>query len=186
MLKLYLLMETKHIWNQYANDVKYFIISNVKNQTIADDILQNTFIKIHTKKNTIKESSKLKFWIFTIAKNEILNYYKVFKSIEINLPQDVECFEENFVHTEQDCLQGILKKLPEKYKTPLFLYDIKGMKQKEIAHQLQLPLSTVKSQIQRGRKLIAKGFMNCCGFVLNKHGKLVGEVQDKEDCKACN
>jgi RNA polymerase sigma-70 factor (ECF subfamily) len=67
----------------------------------------------------------------------------------------------------------------------LFLSDIKGLKQQEVANQLQQSLSTTKSQIQRARKLIAQGFMDCCGFVINKEGNLVGEIQEKEDCKVC-
>jgi hypothetical protein len=89
------------------------------------------------------------------------------------------------IHTEKDCLQGILKNLPKKYRDPLFLSDIKGLKQQEIANQLQQNLATTKSQIQRARKLIAQGFMDCCGFVMNKDGNLVGEIQDKEDCTIC-
>jgi RNA polymerase sigma-70 factor, ECF subfamily len=60
------------------------------------------------------------------------------------------------------------------------------LKQQEVAEQLKQSLPTTKSQIQRARKLIAQGFMNCCGYVLNEEGKLVGELQDKEDCKICN
>jgi len=58
--------------------------------------------------------------------------------------------------------------------------------QQEVAQVLKQSLSATKSQILRARKLIAKGFMECCGFVLNEEGKLVGEIQEKEDCKICN
>ena len=61
-----------------------------------------------------------------------------------------------------------------------------GLKQKEIAQRLDLSLPTVKSQIRRGRQKIAQGFMHCCGFKMNKKGYLVGELQEKEDCKICN
>ena len=74
----------------------------------------------------------------------------------------------------------------KKYRTPLFLSDIKGMKQSEVAKQLNQNLPTTKSQIQRARKLIAQGFMDCCGFVLNEQGYLVGEIQEKINCKVCN
>ena len=90
------------------------------------------------------------------------------------------------VHTEKDCLRGILQGLPKKYRDPLFLSDIKGLKQAEVAIQLKQSLPTTKSQIQRARKLIAQGFMDCCGFVLNEQGHLVGEVHEKEDCKICS
>ena len=67
-----------------------------------------------------------------------------------------------------------------------YSYTPKGMKQNDVAKQLQQNLTTTKSQIQRARKLIAQGFMDCCGFVLNEQGHLIGELQEKENCKVCN
>ncbi len=178
-------MTTKDVWQKYAEDLKRFIISKVKNTTLADDILQDTFIKIHTKLHTLKDITKLKSWIFTIARNSILDSYKSNnKTVEIAHFETEIALEEE-IHTEKDCLRGILQNLPKKYRDPLFLSDIKGMKQAEVALQLKQTLSTTKSQIQRARKLIAKGFIDCCGFTLNKKGNLVGEVQEKEDCKVC-
>lgn len=59
------------------------------------------------------------------------------------------------------------------------------MKQQEIAEKLNQSLSTTKSQIQRARKKIVEGFMDCCGFELNDKGKLVGELKEKSECKEC-
>ncbi|PHR71645.1 MAG: RNA polymerase subunit sigma-70 [Lutibacter sp.] len=179
-------MTTNQVWKKYSKDLKRFIISKVKDNFIADDILQDTFIKIHTKLHTLKDITKLKPWIFTIARNSILDHFKsTNKTVEIaNFESEIEI--EATIHTEKDCLRGILKNLPKKYRDPLFLSDIKGMKQAEVAKQLQLSLPTVKSQIQRARKLIAQGFMDCCGFVINKKGNLVGEIKEKDDCKVCS
>ena len=179
-------MTTQQVWASYSEDLKRFIISKVKDNAIADDILQDTFIKIHTKLHTLKDITKLKSWCFTVARNSILDYWKSKnKTFEIaNFEDDTEITEN--LHTEKDCLRGILKNLPKKYRDPLFLSDIKGQKQQEVANQLKQSLPTTKSQIQRARKLIAKGFIDCCGFSLNKNGNLVGEIQEKEDCKVCN
>ncbi len=179
-------MTTKQVWSKYSDDLKRFIISKVKDQTATDDILQDAFIKIHTKLHTLRDITKLKPWIFSITRNSIIDYFKT-----TNQTFDTAIFEDNpedhdHSHTEQDCLRGILKNLPKKYRDPLFLSDIKGLKQQEVADQLKQSLSTTKSQIQRARKLIAQGFMDCCGFVMNENGKLVGEIQDKDDCKICN
>ena len=76
--------------------------------------------------------------------------------------------------------------LPKKYRDPLFLSDIKGLKQAEVASQLNLLLPTTKSRIQRARKLIAQGYVKCCDFTINQKGHLVGEIKNKEDCKVCN
>jgi len=179
-------MTTQQVWTKYANDLKRFIFSKVKEEAVAEDILQDTFIKIHTKLDTLKDITKLKSWIFSIARNSILDYFKSSnKTFEFaNFESETVLIEEE--HTEKDCLRGILQNLPKKYRDPLFLSDIKGLKQAEVAIQLKQTLPTTKSQIQRARKLIAQGFMDCCGYVLNDEGKLVGEVQDKEDCKVCD
>lgn len=178
-------MTTKEVWTIYAEDLRRFILSKVKDVTITEDILQDTFIKIHTKLHTLKDSDKLKSWVFAIARYTILDYFKASKLTYTSEVIEIEAETETSEHNEQDCLRGILKNLPKKYRDPLFLSDIKGMKQQAIAEQLKLPLSTVKSQIQRARKQIAKGFMDCCGFVMNEEGHLVGEIQDKADCKVC-
>lgn len=178
-------MTTQEVWVKYADDLNRFIISKVKNKTVADDILQDAFIKIHTKLDTLNDFTKLKSWVFTITRNSILDYFKTQnKTVEFDNVIIEDEYEEH-THTEKDCLIGILKGLPKKYRDPIFLSDIKGLKQQEVANQLNQSLSTTKSQIQRARKLIAENYMDCCGYTLNEQGKLVGEVQEKENCKIC-
>ncbi len=178
-------MTTQQVWTKYADDVKRFILSKVKDTTVTDDLLQETFVKIHTKLHTLKDITKLKPWIFSIARNTMMDYFK-----STNQTVDFDVFEvktaaKEHEHTEKDCLRAIIQDLPKKYRDPLFLSDIKGLKQQEVADTLKQSLPTTKSQIQRARKLIAQGFMDCCGLSLNEDGKLVGEIQDKEDCKVC-
>jgi len=180
------MMTTNEVWKLYSDDIKRYIENKVRDEAITEDILQDTFIKIHTKLHTLKDLNKIKSWCFTIARNSIMDFFRTSKiSSELpDLTAEIDT-EENF-HTEKDCLLGILQNLPKKYRTPLFLSDIKGMKQSEVAKLLHQNLPTTKSQIQRARKLIAQGFMDCCGFVMNDQGLLVGEIKEKENCKVCN
>ncbi|MBA6152983.1 sigma-70 family RNA polymerase sigma factor [Gelidibacter maritimus] len=179
-------MKTKTVWNLHAQDLKNFILSKVKDEVVADDLLQETFIKVHVKLDTLKEEKKVKAWVFSIARYTVMDYFRQNNlSHSINETDIVE--EHNHAeHTKEDCLQGIIKTLPEKYRSPLILADIQGLKQAQISERLDLPLPTVKSQIQRARKLIAQGFVECCDFKINDDGFLVGELQEKEDCKICN
>lgn len=184
-------MTITEIWNTYHDDLKYFILSKVKNEDITNDLLQETFIKAQLNLEALQDKSKLKSWLFTITRNTITDYFRK-NPKELYTDQDsaiqvipTEPFSEN-THTEKDCLRGIIKSLPKKYRDPLFLSDIKGIKQTEIAKQLHVPLPTVKSQIQRARKLIIKGYIACCDYKLNDKGHLVGEVKSKEECKVCN
>lgn len=179
-------MNTKQLYNLYAEDLKQFIMDKVKDGMVADDLIQETFIKIHTKLHTLKDKNKVKAWMFSIARYTVMDYFRQ-KDWVYEWTDEAGGFgEEPIEHTKQDCLRGILKSLPKKYRDPLFLSDIKGLKQAEVSEQLHLPLPTVKSQIQRGRKLIAQGFMDCCDFKISEKGYLVGELKEKEECKVCN
>ncbi len=180
-------MTTNSIWKLYHKELFQFIISKVKDTEVANDLLQDSFIKIHTKLHTLKDPNKVKSWVFSIANFTMLDYFRSNK-IESNGLEKIILFEEEKedVHTEKDCLRGIIKSLPKKYRDPLFLSDIKGVKQIEIAKQLKLGLSATKSRIQRARKLIEQGYMDCCDLTKNEKGFLIGEIKEKKDCKVCN
>jgi len=179
-------MKTQNVWNLYAQDLHHFILSKVKDATVADDLLQETFIKVHTKLATLKDDAKLKPWLFSIARYTVMDYFRN-SSSDTALEEDRVVTEDSKPeHSHEDCLRGIIKSLPKKYRDPLILADIQGLKQAQISKRLQLPLPTVKSQIQRGRKLIAQGFVDCCDFKINTDGYLVGELKEKEHCKICH
>lgn len=179
-------MTTHQIWITYNQEVKNFILSKIKDEQISNDLLQETYIKIHTKLHTLRHEDKLKSWVFSIARYTVLDYFRERNLSQEYVDNDVIMEEEFVEHTEKDCLHSILKTLPKKYRDPLFLADIKGMKQAEVATQLKLQLPTTKSRIQRARKMIAEGYVKCCDFKINQKGHLVGEIKNKEDCKICN
>ena len=179
-------MKTKKVWDLYATDIKHFILSKVKDDAVADDLLQETFIKVHVKLDTLKDADKIKPWVFSIARYTMMDYFRNNKLNLAIVEDSVASDEVNPEHTREDCLRGIIKSLPKKYRDPLILFDIQGLKQAQISERLQIPLPTVKSQIQRARKLIAQGFVDCCDFKINDHGYLVGELQERENCKVCH
>ena len=178
-------MNTQKVWELYALDVKHFILSKVKDISISDDLVQETFLKVHTKLETLKDKNKLKPWVFSIARNTVFDYFKsINRSVDLNdFPSEAE--DEDFEHTEKDCLLSHILNLDKKYREPLYLADVKGIKQQEIAEQLNIALPTIKSRIQRARKKVAEGYMDCSGYTRNEKGVLVGEMQSRDDCKIC-
>lgn len=180
-------MNTKNIWTEYHDDLERFIASKVKDDQVTKDLLQEVFIKVHTKIDQLTDYTKLKSWLFSIARNMAMDYFKTVANTKELTHENLQSEEDAINnHSEEDCLPGIINHLPNKYKRPLYLADIKGVKQTAIAEKLNLPLPTIKSQIQRGRKLIVQGYMDCCNYKLNDKGKLVGEHKEKAECKRCN
>ncbi|MBJ7879397.1 sigma-70 family RNA polymerase sigma factor [Gelidibacter salicanalis] len=179
-------MKTKAVWNLYSEDIKHFILGKVKDDVATDDLLQETFLKVHVKLDTLHDETKLKPWVFAIARHTVMDYFRNHQSISSQAEDHIPADNAPAEHTKEDCLRGIIKSLPKKYRNPLILADIQGLKQAQISERLKLPLPTVKSQIQRGRKLISQGFVECCDFKINNDGYLVGELKEREECKVCH
>lgn len=179
-------MNTEKIWSEFSLALKKFILSKTKNESITEDILQEVFIKIHLHKNELQKKDRLKSWLFSIANNTTLDY---FRKKELVLPalEDSKVIEsEKDKHDATDCIVPLILNLPKKYKEILLLTEVKGMKQQQAADQLGLSLTAVKSRVLRGREQLKKGFMDCCDYKLDENGLLKGEHKNIEDCKVCN
>tara|TARA_B100000809_G_scaffold130660_1_gene128491 strand:+ start:24365 stop:24907 length:543 start_codon:yes stop_codon:yes gene_type:complete len=179
-------MNTEKIWAEFSLALHTFIFSKVKNEAVVDDILQEVFIKIHLHKKELQKKEHLKSWLFSIANNTTIDYFRKKDLVLPNQPED-NAIEETSKdsHNPSDCLLPLILALPKKYKEALLLSEIKGIKQQIVADQLGLSLSAAKSRIQRGRDLLKKGFINCCDYQLDEKGFLKGENKNAEDCKVC-
>lgn len=176
-------METTEIWKQFSDILKKYIYSKVKNKEVTNDLLQEVFIRIHLNKDNIKKTDRLKSWVYTITHHEIMDYFKKqSKPIPAFETTDSEIKPP---HTAENCLLPLINNMPDRYKEALLLSEIKGKKLAEVAEILNISLSGAKSRVQRGRRLLQQGFMDCCNYSLNSDGFLIGELKEKENCKVC-
>ncbi len=182
------MQNTSQIWNDFSESLNRYIYSYVKDTSIADDLLQETFIKIHLNLDKIKNVKSLKSWIYRIAHNIVMDYFKKQSKIKDDfiIENYSEVEEENTEHSHKDCLKPLINNLLDIYKEALMLSEINGLKQNEVAKKLNISLSGAKSRIQRGRKLLKNGFIDCCNFKLNESGYLYGSETTKDECKVCN
>ena len=148
---------------RYTQPIYNFAYRLTGNVQTAEDITQETFVKVW--KNLAKYDSKQSFraWIFTIARNSTTDYLRKKKAIPFsNLSNNDETpFEENISDTEilpsetvlklEDTarLQKLLDRLPQDYQTVLLLYYQEDMTFDEIGKVLKKPLNTVKSWHRR-------------------------------------
>ena len=71
----------EEIWQEYHHKMLAFIQKRVSDKSVAEDILQEVFVKALTKIDTINESSKIQNWLYQITRNTIIDYYRTNKSI---------------------------------------------------------------------------------------------------------
>ena len=180
-------MNSEEIWNKFSEKIKYFLLKRVTDKSVADDLLQEVFVKIHTHLSHLKEEEKVEKWVFQIAYNKLNDYFR-----KSNQSTFSDITQYSFVHIEEsdsheleDCLSPFIQSLPNIYKDAIILSEVEGLKQKEVAIQLGLSESGAKSRIQRGRELIKQHFIDCCHFHLDANGKLVGEHSHNHELWNC-
>ncbi len=172
-------MKTQEVWQTYGQEMYFFILKKVKNKNIANDVFQNSFLKIHKNLHQLKAEQKLRAWVFQISRNEIANYFKKESTYEnpdagiINSTLD----------TRQDfcCFDRFIDELPKHFREVIELTYIKGNKQEEVAEILQISLANVKARIRRSKTLLKKRFQECCKHEINKQGNLTGTP----NCVSC-
>ncbi|MFF2876407.1 RNA polymerase sigma factor SigZ [Gottfriedia sp. NPDC057991] len=177
-------IQTEALWNEFNERLLFFIKGKISNKADADDILQNVFLKIHQNLGELKEEKNLKSWIFSIARNSIIDYYrssKVTEEFKEELEKVIESGEDNFNGEITCCIDDFINLLPEKYRETIRLYEFEELKHKEIAERLELSVSASKSRVQRGRNQLKLLLEECCKFQIDKYGNIL-DYQQKNIC----
>ncbi|MFA4884463.1 MAG: RNA polymerase sigma factor SigZ [Desulfotomaculaceae bacterium] len=184
------MVSTNEIWEDFKEPLKRFIAGRVQDEYDAEDILQEIFFKIYNHIGCLKEESKLRAWVFQIARNAVIDYYRLQKT-KTQLPIVSENIIDEpaaIINTNQDiipCLQSMINYLPEKYRQAILLSEFEGLTQKEMAEKLGLSLSGVKSRIQRARKELKGILLECCQFEFDRLGNILDYRHKRNDCPHC-
>jgi len=157
------------IVHRYRDRLTSAVVRLVGDRDKAEDIVQETFLRVHKNAARYKTIARFSTWIYTIAlnmaKNEIRNTKrrKTSSLWDIGLEKDGEpsAYEipDNSERpddvVERRNLRGLMERciqeLPPKYRTIIVLRDVEGLSYEEIAGILKLPEGTVKSRMNRAR-----------------------------------
>lgn len=172
------------LWQEHKSELRNFILKRVKDQDLANDILQDVLLKVYNFCISKSGVRNIRSWLFQIAQNTITdNYRKESKFTNLDNFTEIENENPNLAFREAtNYILPMLDFLPKEYAIPLKLADIDNMKQAEIAHKLNLTLSATKSRIQRARQLLKAEFITCCHFETGKQGNIIS-FEIKDNCK---
>ena len=176
--------QLERIWQQYSSRLLTFIKKRVSQASVADDILQNVFEKTINKIDTVRDKTKIESWLFQVTRHAIIDYYRINKPTE-ELPHWIEqtetAYEDQVRQELSACLMPMVNKLPEKYRFAVYLSEIEGKSQKEIAERESISLSGAKSRVQRGRHLLKKMLLDCCEVQINQNNQVIDYRQKKHN-----
>lgn len=139
------------IYDKHYIDVYRLSYSYLLNKEDAEDVTQNTFIKLYYHPEILKNNDEIIIkWLFRVAinnsKNNLLNFWHKKKVSIDNL---------DFISNESNHnLYLFLNELPFKYRIPIYLYYYEGYQVKEIASIMKIKESTIKSRLLRGKKVL--------------------------------
>lgn len=126
----------------------------------AEDIVQETFVRVYQHRQSFNFQHCFSTWIYTIclnlARNE-LRKRKKFKFYDISEMQGNEAefaVEAKLPSRLPQALDVAVKGLPEKYRLAFILRDVQEMPYEEVAQVLNVPLGTVKSRVNRARLIL--------------------------------
>jgi RNA polymerase sigma-70 factor (ECF subfamily) len=135
-------------------ELRNFIYRKVRDKDLAEDIVQEVFIKIHMRLGQLRDEEKITGWLYQIARNAIIDHYrsrsKSLHPADLNWESDRQLLNE----CVSSCLGEMLVTLPQKYREALELAEIGNLSQTELAERLQLSYSGAKSRVQRARKML--------------------------------
>jgi RNA polymerase sigma-70 factor (ECF subfamily) len=134
------------------------------NKVEAEDIFQESFLKIYENLHQLREVELLEWWAKKIAVNEAIHFYK--KKRRLLFIEDYNQVGKNEVvdnvtyhKIEMAELMKTIQQLPDKMRMVLNLYAIEGYKHEEIAELLQISVGTSKSNLFDARKKL-NGMIN--------------------------
>ncbi len=130
-----------------------YSLSILQNREDADDATQDTFLKIRSAAHLYRAQGKPMAWILTIAKNTCLmqlRQKKHRKTISLETLQHAIGSDEISDREDRILLEQAFRVLSETELRIIILHALSGMKHREIAELLQIPLSTVLSRYNRG------------------------------------
>jgi len=134
-----------------------FALSMCHHEPTAQDLVQQVFLQWAKKGHTLRDSSKVKTWLFTTIYREWLGiarrerkYEKVEFEADLHGSVQDEDDGEN-PHVDSTTLQSALEQLEPNYRAPLVLFYLKELSYRDIAETLGIPIGTVMSRLSRAK-----------------------------------
>jgi RNA polymerase sigma-70 factor, ECF subfamily len=162
-------------WTTHAAELRGWLRHRTGNTALADDLLQDLFLKALRQGNRFCELHNARAWLFEVARNLLADQLRVAHHMVV-LPEDLVAQTEDIdtVDTLSGCLPRVLSELSPDDREAITLCDLQGMAQADFAKTKGLSLSAAKSRVQRARVRLRAHMSQACQVQMDE----VGHVSD--------
>lgn len=194
--------DTHLLWTEFSDRLRGFIAWRVANEADAEDILQEVFLRIHQRVDSVQHAERVSGWLFQITRNVIVDYYRAprrRREITVDTPNEpaadllevgpsATAAHHDAMEVQQElavCLRPMVEQLPAHYREAVILADLEGITQREAAGRLGLSISGMKSRVQRGRRSLKTMLHTCCQIQLDAGGRVTDYTARDGACTTC-
>ena len=142
-------------------------------RAVAEDLLQETLVRIERGLPGFAERASLKTWAFSIATRVAADHFRkpenrariVAMEEAPQAPDDALSLEDQLVIDEMNaCIRGVIDSLPEDYRAALILRDLEGLSERQTAEGCGTSLAVAKIRIHRARDRLRRALRESCDF----------------------
>lgn len=183
-------MDFLEVYDHHYDRVRRFILATVKDDWVADDLVQETFVRVQKNLDGLRDQSKLSSWLFGIAYNLCMDHFRKLKSSgdtealdvnEMEIPEEVLIQKELEQEQMGKCVQEQMDLLPESLRTVIILFDTMDFSHEEIAEVLGISVENAKVRLHRARKRLRAILEEKCTFEMDERNVLTCEPLHKRE-----
>jgi len=180
-------MEADQLYQSYSKRIHLYLKRFV-NEDIAEDLLQEVFIKVSQNLATFRGDSSIKNWIYRIATNTAKDFLKSrayrestkqtsiteteLENYDASSLSELSIVDKISAKEMKNCILEFIHHLPVAYSSVLILSELEELSSKEIANTMNISVGTVKVRLHRGRARLKKELEEGCMISTNCNDKL--------------
>lgn len=136
--------------------VRRFVGGALLDAAAVDDVTQDVLISVAGSIDSFTGASRVTTWVHRIARNRVVDHLRRQRATTPLPPDDLGPAERmSSIIATRATVRDVLAALPEPYRQPVVLRDVEGLSYAEVGERLDRSVGTVKSQVSRGRALVA-------------------------------
>jgi RNA polymerase sigma-70 factor (ECF subfamily) len=163
-------------WDALRVELYRFVARRVPSAD-ADDIVQEALLRIHRGLAGVRADGAVVGWIYQVTRNALADHLRASRPAgaldDDDIVEPIDPDDAAFIRLAH-CVAPFVGMLPAHYREAVELVELRGLTQVQAAAELGVPVSTMKSRVQRGRAQLRELLETCCAIDLDARGHVVG------------
>lgn len=163
-------------YREFRSGLLGFLQSKVGDPAVAEDILQDVFVKALTALDKGTSPTNLPAWLHRIASNAVIDFYRTQRQT-VPVPEDLPANDGTYAPSPEQtlalCLKPFINQLPDIYRDAMLATAIEGRSLAAVSDEQGLSVPAVKSRVSRGRRMLRQKVVDCCHVEVARSGEVL-------------